>query len=189
MKKLAVFFPGIGYKKDRPLLYYSQKIAEGLGIPCIMLDFGELPKDVKGNREKMLQAAEIALSQARKQLENVEFDDYDEVFFIGKSMGTGVAAKLADCDGIDNAVLILYTPVEATFDYDMNCAGAFIGDKDTWSELDRIKEITNRKNIPLYIYKNCNHSLESENVIDGIDALRDVMEKTGKILKSEETSL
>ena len=27
MKKLAVIFPGVGYHTDKPLLYYSKKIA------------------------------------------------------------------------------------------------------------------------------------------------------------------
>lgn len=31
MKKLAVFFPGIGYHCDKPLLYYSRKMAEQNG--------------------------------------------------------------------------------------------------------------------------------------------------------------
>ena len=30
MKKLAVFFPGIGYTADKPLLYYSRKLAAEL---------------------------------------------------------------------------------------------------------------------------------------------------------------
>ena len=29
--KLAVFFPGIGYHCDKPLLYYSQKLAKECG--------------------------------------------------------------------------------------------------------------------------------------------------------------
>ena len=31
MKGLAVFFPGVGYHVDKPLLYYSRKIAAQLG--------------------------------------------------------------------------------------------------------------------------------------------------------------
>ena len=27
-KKIAVFFPGIGYTNDKPLMYYSRKLAE-----------------------------------------------------------------------------------------------------------------------------------------------------------------
>ena len=31
MKKLAIIFPGVGYHKDKPLLYYSSKLVKGLG--------------------------------------------------------------------------------------------------------------------------------------------------------------
>ena len=31
MGKLAVIFPGIGYTADKPLLYYSRRIAANLG--------------------------------------------------------------------------------------------------------------------------------------------------------------
>ncbi len=30
---LAIIFPGMGYHKEKPLLYYSGKIAKALGFP------------------------------------------------------------------------------------------------------------------------------------------------------------
>ena len=30
-KKLAVIFPGVGYHSDKPLLYYSKKLAKNHG--------------------------------------------------------------------------------------------------------------------------------------------------------------
>lgn len=30
--KLAVFFPGIGYHCDKPLLYYSRKLVQNMGM-------------------------------------------------------------------------------------------------------------------------------------------------------------
>ena len=44
MKKLAVFFPGIGYTVDKPLLYYSRKIAAEQGYAV-----EELPAVVGGH--------------------------------------------------------------------------------------------------------------------------------------------
>lgn len=37
--KLAVFFPGIGYHSDKPLLYYSSKIAQELGYDIIQVAY------------------------------------------------------------------------------------------------------------------------------------------------------
>ena len=38
--KLAVFFPGIGYHTDKPLLYYSRKIAVELGYQTVEVKYG-----------------------------------------------------------------------------------------------------------------------------------------------------
>jgi hypothetical protein len=48
MKKIAVVFPGVGYTKDRPLLYYAGKLAAANGYELIHLDFSGI--DWKLNR-------------------------------------------------------------------------------------------------------------------------------------------
>ena len=53
MKKTAVIFPGIGYHTDKPLLYYSRKIAASQGYDVIEVPYGKFPKGVKGSKEKM----------------------------------------------------------------------------------------------------------------------------------------
>ena len=44
MKKAAVLFPGIGYHTDKPLLYYSKKIAAELGYEIIEVPYGKFPR-------------------------------------------------------------------------------------------------------------------------------------------------
>ena len=44
--KICVLFPGIGYTNDRPLLYYSGKLASSLGYTVIRSDYTGFPKDV-----------------------------------------------------------------------------------------------------------------------------------------------
>lgn len=44
MKKAAVLFPGIGYHTDKPLLYYSKKIAAELGYEIIEVPYGKFRK-------------------------------------------------------------------------------------------------------------------------------------------------
>ena len=50
---LAVFFPGIGYHTDKPLLYYGKKLAAAYGCEIMEMSYGELPTHIKGNHEKM----------------------------------------------------------------------------------------------------------------------------------------
>ena len=60
-KKIAVLFPGIGYHTDKPLLYYSRKLAMERGYEIAEVKYGELPVNVKGNAKKMLEAFNKAL--------------------------------------------------------------------------------------------------------------------------------
>ena len=46
MKKLAVIFPGVGYHTDKPLLYYSKKLASRNGYEIVEVPYGKFPKGV-----------------------------------------------------------------------------------------------------------------------------------------------
>ena len=72
-RRLAVVFPGIGYHADKPLLYYSRKLAAQQGYEIICADYGQLPSGVKGDAAKMRAAYELALSRVNEQLAGVDF--------------------------------------------------------------------------------------------------------------------
>ena len=88
MNKLAVIFPGIGYSADKPLLHYSRRLAEKHGYEVIILPYSGFPRKVKGDRKKMEECFHIAVRQSRKMLSDVNFPEYDDILFIGKSIGT-----------------------------------------------------------------------------------------------------
>ena len=95
--KLAVFFPGIGYHCDKPLLYYSRKLAQECGYEeTIALSYNYDGGNIRGNEEKMQQAFESLYEQAEKSLSAVDFDKYDEILFVAKSVGTIIASAYAD---------------------------------------------------------------------------------------------
>ena len=95
MKRLAVFFPGVGYTPDKPLLYHSRRIAEALGFDILTLTFSGFPKKIKGDEKKMRKSFDLALSQSREQLKEAKCSAYDEIVFLGKSIGAVAAAALA----------------------------------------------------------------------------------------------
>ena len=65
--KAAVFFPGIGYHCDKPLLYYSRKLAQECGYEeTIALSYTYDGGNIRGNEEKMQQAFESLYEQAEK---------------------------------------------------------------------------------------------------------------------------
>lgn len=159
MKKLAVIFPGIGYTHDRPLLYYSQKIVKERGYETVCVEYGNLPENVRGDKEKMRQALLMAYEQSLEFVKDINLAEYDEVLIIGKSLGTVVAAKFCE-EHCEHARLVLYTPVEATFRFKMKDVVAFIGDNDPWSDLNEVKRLADESGIPLHVYEDANHSLE-----------------------------
>ena len=99
MKKTAVIFPGIGYHTDKPLLYYSRKIAAAQGYDVIAIPYGKFPKGVKGSKEKMEKSFFSALEQAEQILKDVDFSENDDILFISKSVGTAVASAYAEKRG------------------------------------------------------------------------------------------
>ena len=176
-KKIAVFFPGIGYTNDKPLLYYSRKLAAEHGYEVVCTEYHDLPEKIKGNKEKMIQAGKMAFEQCRELLKEIDFAAYDEVLFMGKSIGTVIAAQYADAY-VPTARLVLYTPLEATFFPDIKDAIAFIGEADPWSELDEVKRLAAEKHVTLYTYPACNHSLECSSRKKNIEILGKVMDLT-----------
>ena len=70
--KLAIVLPGIGYHKDKPLLYYSTKLVKSLGYEVIDVKYNAMPQKIRGNAEMMKKAAEIAYRDAEDQLNNID---------------------------------------------------------------------------------------------------------------------
>ena len=52
-KQLAVLFPGIGYHADRPLLYYSAKLARAHGCEVTSVQYPALPSGLRDNPEQI----------------------------------------------------------------------------------------------------------------------------------------
>ena len=66
MRKLAVFFPGIGYTVDKPLMYYSRKIAAELSYEIKLLPYGGFPPKIHGDPDKMRESFKIAMQQTEE---------------------------------------------------------------------------------------------------------------------------
>ena len=177
MKRLAVFFPGVGYHVDKPLLYYSRKIAAQLGYETVDVPYGGFPKGVKGSAEKMEKAFWSALEQAKKILEKVDFSGYEDVLFISKSVGTAVAAAYAGKKSLKTRN-IYYTPVEASFQFMKQPGIVFTGTKDAWVEFEAVKQGCEKGDFPMYVTEDANHSLETGSVAKDLENLQEIMRVT-----------
>ena len=179
MTKIAVYFPGIGYHCDKPLLYYSRSIACKLGYEDSRnLNYTYNAGHIRGNDEKMKEVYETLFLQAESQLADIVWADYDDVLFVSKSIGTIIATSYAEKYGLKHARHILYTPVAQTYLFAPDHAIGFIGTADSWSNTDEIIQLSDVNHIPLTVYDGCDHSLECNDTLKNLEILKDVMQRT-----------
>jgi len=181
--KLAVIFPGIGYHTDKPLLYFSKKIAKENGFEIVEVNYGGFEPGIKGKADKMRQAFLSALSQTEEILKSVDFSQYEKILFISKSVGTVVAGAYANKKDI-HPYNIFYTPVEKSFDVMNNKGIVFHGNDDPWIDHSIFMEKISKTDCPYYTFDGANHSLETGSVIADLKNLNYIMEVTEEYIKS-----
>ncbi len=182
MKKLVVLFPGIGYTCDKPLLYYADDLAANAGWERLKVSY-VLPGDnkIRGNLEKMEEAFRILYARAEECLADVDWSEYEEVIFVSKSIGTVIASAYAKTIGDVPLRHVLYTPLKYTFDQKPKNAIGFLGSADLWSSAEEVLAMAKELDVPMYLYENANHSLETGDTLHDLDTLKDVMEKTKQV--------
>lgn len=182
---LAVIFPGIGYTCDRSLLYYTAVMMKELGYKVVPVPYTGFPKNVKGDAQKMRQCYDIALGQAREVLRDINFDDYKDIVFIGKSVGTMVALAIAKEFNL-KARSVLYTPLVETFDLLPEDTSeqiiAFHGTSDPWAKTPEIIAACERRGIPLHLVEQANHSLETGDLERDLCTLGETMRQVREFL-------
>ena len=176
--KLVVCFPGIGYHCDKPLLYYSRKLAACAGYDhTLLLQYTYHKDGLRGSPAALREAFDTLYAQAEAQLSAVDWPQYDDVLFLSKSIGTAVSAAFAQRHGIP-CRQILYTPLSLTFALAPQNALAFLGTADPWSDASSVAAAARANGTPLCLYENANHSLETGDVLHDLATLQDVMQKT-----------
>lgn len=187
-RRLAVIFPGIGYTADKPLLHYSRRLAAEHGYEIRLLSYSGFPHDVRGDKGKMAECYRLALTQAEEMMADADLGAYDDVLFIGKSIGTIIAARFAaKSQARDRIRLVLFTPLQDTFVYSFGEAIAFTGADDPWVR-DAAKPVTalcRDRGIPCFVVPHANHSLEVGNCGEDIRNLARIMELTERFICAE----
>lgn len=180
-KKIAVLFPGIGYTKDKPILYYAGKIAASAGYDvCRLVSFNYSPgKSIRGNEPEMRKAFLELYKEAENQLAEIDWKEYDDILFLSKSIGTVIGSAYAEKYNLNDKIRhILYTPLEYTFENNPKNAIGFIGTADPWCEYQNVIRAAKEQNIKMYVYDGLNHSLENDDNMHNLSIIKDVMEKT-----------
>ena len=195
-EKIAVIFPGIGYHSDKPLLYYSKKIARQHGYRIVEVQFHGLDKSVllgmdkitipsaedHEARRKMMEAFGTATREAEEQLEGIDFSEYEDIMFVSKSIGTVAASVFAAREHVP-ARQVYFTPLEQTFSLIEEGNGlVFFGTDDPFIDTARIEELCRDKKLAYRIFDGGNHSIETGDLQTDLKNMVDVIEETENFL-------
>lgn len=186
MARLAIVFPGIGYTPDKPLLYFSTRLAAQLGYQIRKVSYSGFPDGMLQDPERMRQAFLTAIEQSMEQLSDLDYASYDDILLIGKSIGTAVAAavlqRLSDCP---RARMVLYTPLAETFSFPVQDAIVFTGSADSWVKgAETIPGLCAARNVPCFVIERGNHSLETGDVFRDLEHLAFIMHQTDSFLRA-----
>lgn len=156
-KKLLVLFPGRNYSCDKPLLYYAGKVFETRGYDVIRLSYGS---KLKTNKDDISGLIEEAKPYVEEELRKTDFNAYDDVVFISKSIGTALAGAYEKQKGI-RARHIYLTPVADALSY-MSRGKCMViaGKEDRILDRRRLKIYCAEQDIPLKQFDEVGHSLE-----------------------------
>ena len=180
---LMILLPGIGYTCDRPLLYYSGKLARALGWEVRPIPFSGFPPKAPGDSGFLRRSAAIALQQTEKALQGIDWPAYGDVLFVSKSIGTVAATAFAGERDI-SCGHVLFTPLHETFACPVRDAVAFHGTADPWAETDTISSLCEAARVPLYLTPEANHSLETGDVLRDIQILETVMRRVEAFVRA-----
>lgn len=91
MKKLLVLFPGVGYSTARPLLYYAKRMGQEKGYEVLELEYHNMPEHPF---EDLKETAQTVCACAEAWAKHVDWQQYEKIAFVSKSVGTVAAGYL-----------------------------------------------------------------------------------------------
>ena len=153
-KKIVVSFPG-ARGCEIPLLYFSAKYFEDMGYEKRFIGYPL-------NREITL---ENVLNNALEMLRDIDWDEYEDIVFVAKSLGTVVSCMVKESLRIP-ARLILLTPLEETLPYIRRENAVLLtamGDRDHYLAAPRLTELCEQEGITYHIEPGIGHRMEVPN--------------------------
>lgn len=154
MKKLIVFFPGAGYGMDCPLLYYADFLFETNGYERIHMNYQNILACVEISLEERLQALR---EYTWSQVQNINFNEYEEIVFLSKSVGAVEAGIIAEKLDVPVKQIFL-TPVEESAAYLRSDSCVVIGTNDKAYRF--YKTCCEEKDVKALYIEGADHSLE-----------------------------
>ena len=187
--KLAVFFPGIGYSNDMPLLYYTRKMASNLGYDFIKIDYQSIypiTPELLADEERIEKFIKKEARDVERRMREVEISRYDEIVFVSKSIGT-VIASIYDSAAPFSARHLMFTPLIQAFENHKHSGSlVFYTDADPYQESGEIEDACQKEGVKSVLIENTNHSLETGNTLEDLERMKLIMNIVKKYLMKKE---
>lgn len=202
MNKLAIVFPGVSYKTESPLFYYSIRLLKKHDFEVLDMSyeieesqnyeelFKERPDPTSAQfKSEVLKYVAEAEGKCFAQLKNLSWNHYEQIVFVSKGVGSIIATLFAQKHQITPAQ-IMFAPLEPAFQFLNKEDGiVFCGMDDDFVKYDRLKELCSKTNLAVYHFENCNHSLESEDVLEDLKNLEQFMGLVDAFLKNYDSTI
>jgi len=168
-KRLVISFPG-GRGYEIPLLYFGSKHFEDMGYEKIFINH-----PVSGEKD-----FDSLLENAGKVMDFIDFSEYEDVVFIGKSIGTLVACRIKEQYNLP-ASLILFTPVEGALPYinrDNKVLLVAAAERDRHWDTKILQSHCAKEDVKCYVEPNIGHRMEAMNDLNrNLEVIRNVVEQ------------
>lgn len=162
MHGIVIAFPGTGYNCKEKLFEDCIEKYTSLGYDIVRLDFSNIPyKEIKILEEAIEKTKPVILDQ----LKEVIFEEYEDIIFISKSLGTVCANWTEEYFNIRSRQLYL-TPLKQaleTINTTSRTMGMVIGKEDKHLDYKLMESFCLERNIPYLICNDVGHNLK----IDG----------------------
>ena len=172
-KKLAVFFPGRKYSVDCPLLYFADFTCSLKGYERAYLHYARHREDKSATTVQ--EDIENAKAYVTATIQAKEVNEYDEVVFISKSIGTVLAGYIREELKLKNIKNVYLTPLPETLPYiESKDTIVIAGTRDGFLEKETLKSFCDENHVKLYQFDGLGHSMETNDVKESLNIIGEV---------------
>ena len=182
-KSLVVLFPGRGYTCMKPLLHYAAMAAMEHGMDVLCLEYGFYQAGSE------FTASDIApfAGELCGILRAAGVANYQELFFISKSLGTVLAGEAAQEFQKQTIHQLFLTPVERTLPFLLRApAYTILGTADDAFPAHCLEQVRALGHCKIMLIPNADHSLETGNGVEkNLAIMREIATVYQSFLKQE----
>jgi hypothetical protein len=168
---LVVQFPGQHYSNDKPLFDYSGKAAQECGHDLLLLEYGYQAARVEFHRDD----GPVLVQECLQALKLVK-DDYQQLIFVSKSLGTLVAGEIARILSYDRVRHIFLTPIRPALPHMAASGGiAIYGTNDKLFGAVEAAEAGKSGRLKVFPIEGADHGLEVGNIQDSLAIMQRIV--------------